>query len=373
MPGLPLNHGAWQLVNRSFCTFRDQTRDFPSDQISVPPRRGRLADCAPPDGRPQDLAALPDLRLPRAQVKALLQQRRMSRSVVLRQTRRARRVSFWMTSIWEGQLAMIVRPHGRGNTRPALTLLELLVVIVIVAVLVALLLPAVQTAREAARRMDCLSHYRQIGVGVHQYYNAWRENYFLHHPFDADVISNVGLSNSFAEIYWEDKLMPYIGGSQEANEQLARQGVWALSEEVYRCADDNSLRKPFVDPATGQVDGIEHRTSYLMNSLLSHKTRRYGLWTLHRFSLEVGTSQFVAFSERNAEAFTLLAGGDPRQDDYDIWLGTDMIQSWMAFERHSGVGNYLFLDGHGKSLNWSSVVRDMYPDKNVFQADMSYP
>lgn len=257
--------------------------------------------------------------------------------------------------------------------RPAFTLVELLAVIAIIGVLVALLLPAVQLAREAARRTDCLSHQRQIGVGVHQYYNAWRETFFLHHPFDADVISNVGLSNSFAEIYWEDKLAPYIGGGQEADEERARRGVWGLTEEVYRCADDDSLRKAFVDPATGQIDGIENRTSYLMNSLLSHKTRRYGLWTLHRFSTEVGTSQFVAFSERNAASFTMAAGEDPRQDDYDIWLGTDVIQPWIAYERHSGTANYLYLDGHASSLFWAPAVRDMYPDKQVFTLDMSYP
>jgi prepilin-type N-terminal cleavage/methylation domain-containing protein/prepilin-type processing-associated H-X9-DG protein len=262
------------------------------------------------------------------------------------------------------------------NSRPArtgFTIVELLVVIAVIGVLIALLLPAVQMAREAARRMDCLSHQRQIGIGVHQYYNAWREYFFLHHPFDADVISNVGLSNSFAEIYWEDKLMPYIGGSQEANEQLARQGIWVATEEVYRCSDDPSVRKPFVDPDTGQVDGIEHRTSYLMNSLLSHKSRRYGFWTLKRFSIEIGTSQFVAFSERNADVFTLAGGEDPRQDDYDIWLGTDIIQPWIAYERHNAAANYLYLDGHANTLSWDTAVRDMYPDKHVFKLDMSYP
>jgi prepilin-type processing-associated H-X9-DG protein len=110
-----------------------------------------------------------------------------------------------------------------------------------------------------------------------------------------------------------------------------------------------------------------------MNSLLSHKTRRYGRWDLLRFINEVGTSQFVGFSERNATVFTLAASGDPRQDDYDIWLGTGIIQPWIAYTRHSSVANYLYLDGHAVTLPWSEAVIDMYPDKVVLTQDSSYP
>jgi len=94
-----------------------------------------------------------------------------------------------------------------ARERHGFTLVELLVVIAIIGVLVALLLPAVQAAREAARRSQCSNNMRQIGVAFHSYHAAmksfppgWLED---SNPVLEERVPNAG---------WGLLILPYIEG-----------------------------------------------------------------------------------------------------------------------------------------------------------------
>ncbi len=94
-----------------------------------------------------------------------------------------------------------------NRPRPsAFTLVELLVVIAIIGILIALLLPAVQAAREAARRTQCMNNVSQLILAIHNYEMA-------HEVFPAGVVNAKGPILNRPQGYaisWVARILPYI-------------------------------------------------------------------------------------------------------------------------------------------------------------------
>jgi prepilin-type N-terminal cleavage/methylation domain-containing protein len=143
---------------------------------------------------------------------------------------------------------------GSNRLRRAFTLVELLVVIAIIGILVALLLPAVQAAREAARRMQCSNNLKQLGVAVHNHHDTYKKfPPASHSPEWASVLNN---GQAFDRLSYLTRLLPYVE-QQALMDQIgpfallgrrpwnfndggspARNGPYATNVSTFRCPSD---------------------------------------------------------------------------------------------------------------------------------------
>jgi prepilin-type N-terminal cleavage/methylation domain-containing protein/prepilin-type processing-associated H-X9-DG protein len=107
-----------------------------------------------------------------------------------------------------------------GNNRFAFTLIELMVVVAIIGVLVGILLPAVQAARESARRTQCQNNLRQLGIGLLNFESA-------HRVFPASGWTQIGPGNPFGTfVGWRTLSLSYLEQSNSLGLYDLRQHWW---------------------------------------------------------------------------------------------------------------------------------------------------
>jgi len=218
-----------------------------------------------------------------------------------------------------------MKNHRKAVTNTAFTLIELLVVIAIIAILAAILFPVFARARENARRASCQSNLKQIGLGILQYVQDYDDRY---------PVRIYSTTDPNVKVAWRQVIQPYVKSTQ-----------------VFECPSNPKNKvQAQADAAFGSYPAIN--ISYAVNGKDHNAKALFGNQDESGVSLAsvVSSAQTLAVVEAispQAELDPTITFGIQQCDGASP---TGNIFDGCLFNKHLATSNYLFADGHVKSL-----------------------
>jgi len=215
---------------------------------------------------------------------------------------------------------------GKSFSRSAFTLIELLVVIAIIAILAAILFPVFARARENARRSSCMSNQKQIGLGLLQYAQDYDER-----------LPCLGIGNSTIGYHsWHEMIQPYV-----------------KSIQIFVCPSNTNANTGFDSfvPAETPISADYAGVATGNTSTLGAGTNGF---------FQYNTAPGTPLSSINNPA-TSLAVMEANTNNgvswqFDITDASVVTPANSLFAGHLSTSNYLFADGHVKSLRPTATI-----------------
>jgi prepilin-type N-terminal cleavage/methylation domain-containing protein/prepilin-type processing-associated H-X9-DG protein len=221
--------------------------------------------------------------------------------------------------------------QNRGGRRQGFTLIELLVVIAIIAILAAILFPVFSKAREKARQTTCASNMKQLGLAVLQYVQDYDETY----PLGVDFHTYVS---------WADRIYPYV-----------------KSTGAYKCPDYSGNVQYMA--MSGRIPGTPQLPiSYAACCALpSWAGGNFGQATIIPNAGVPFATIYSGFGDFDptilsqidypANSIEIIDTANTDNNSAIVWYISDI-----ALENHTQMSNFLFCDGHVKTMKPTSTV-----------------